>query len=162
LSGNCIEPQRPFRSSTPATPWIKTVKPDGSSIIEKRSQVLLAPVVLAAGSAATAVAAEPPLKTLPSQQEIWITGTIQRGNGQYAPGDYATLRLDRRRKAKVAAQNFFAALKNNCFSTASVELSRSRQTATGPGCVKTHAAWAKHKKRLVRTLYIGLAARREG
>jgi len=35
---------------------------------------------------ATAVAAEPPLKTLPSQQEIWITGTIERGKGQYAPG----------------------------------------------------------------------------
>jgi hypothetical protein len=77
------------------------------------------------------VAAEPPLKTLPSQQEIWITGTIRPGNGQYAPGDYTTLQLDRRRKAKVAAQNFFAALKNNCFSTASVELSRPRQTATG-------------------------------
>jgi len=41
------------------------------------------------------VAAEPPLKTLPSQQDIWITGTIQRRNGQYVPGDYTSLRLDR-------------------------------------------------------------------
>jgi hypothetical protein len=48
--------------------------------MKKRSQALLASAVLAAGSAATAVAAEPPLKTLPSQQDIWITGTIQRGN----------------------------------------------------------------------------------
>jgi hypothetical protein len=32
---------------------------------------------------------------LPSQQDIWITGTIQRGQRQYAPGDYASLRLDR-------------------------------------------------------------------
>ncbi|SOE98023.1 hypothetical protein SAMN05446635_5978 [Burkholderia sp. OK233] len=63
--------------------------------MKKRSQVLLAAAVLAAGSAAAAVAAEPPLKTLPSQQDIWITGTIQRGNGQYAPGDYTSLRLDR-------------------------------------------------------------------
>jgi hypothetical protein len=63
--------------------------------MKKRLQALLASAVLAAGSAATAVAAEPPLQTLPSQQEIWITGTIQRGNGQYAPGDYTTLRLDR-------------------------------------------------------------------
>jgi hypothetical protein len=41
------------------------------------------------------VAAEPPLKTLPSQQEIWITGTIERGNGEDAPGDYTSLLLDR-------------------------------------------------------------------
>jgi hypothetical protein len=62
--------------------------------MKKSSQAMLASAVLAASSAATAVAAEPPLKTLPSQQEIWITGTIERGNGQYAPGDYTTLRLD--------------------------------------------------------------------
>jgi hypothetical protein len=62
--------------------------------MKERSQALLASAVLAAGSAA-AVAAEPPLKTLPSQQDIWITGTIQRGNGQYAPGEYTSLRLDR-------------------------------------------------------------------
>jgi hypothetical protein len=34
--------------------------------MKKRSQALLASAVLAGGSAATAVAAEPPLKTLPS------------------------------------------------------------------------------------------------
>ncbi|MGF7001574.1 hypothetical protein [Paraburkholderia sp. GAS32] len=62
--------------------------------MKERSQALLASAVLAVGSAA-AVAAEPPLKTLPSQQDIWITGTIQRGNGQYAPGEHTSLRLDR-------------------------------------------------------------------
>jgi hypothetical protein len=63
--------------------------------MKERSQALLASAVLAVGSAAAAVAAEPPLKTLPSQQDIWITGTIQRGNGQYAPGEHTSLRLDR-------------------------------------------------------------------
>jgi len=63
--------------------------------MKERSQALLASAVLAASSAAAGVAAEPPLKTLPLQQDIWITGTIQRGNGQYAPGDYTSLRLDR-------------------------------------------------------------------
>ena len=61
--------------------------------MKQRSQALLASAILAAGSAAAA--AEPPLKTLPSQQDIWITGTIQRGHGEYAPGDYTSLRLDR-------------------------------------------------------------------
>jgi hypothetical protein len=59
------------------------------------TQALLALTLLGIGSAAVAVAAEPPLKTLPSQQEIWITGTIERGNGQFAPGAYTILRLDR-------------------------------------------------------------------
>ena len=63
--------------------------------MKERSQALLTSAVLAAGSAAAAVAAEPPLKTLPSRQDIWITGTIQRGSGQYAPGDHTSLRLDR-------------------------------------------------------------------
>jgi hypothetical protein len=63
--------------------------------MNNRSQALLALAVVAAASAASAMATEPPLKTLPSQQEIWITGTIERGNGEYAPGDYATLRMDR-------------------------------------------------------------------
>jgi hypothetical protein len=63
--------------------------------MKNRSQALLALAVLAAASAASAMATEPPLKTLPSQQEIWITGTIERSNGEYAPGDYTTLRLDR-------------------------------------------------------------------
>ncbi|SAL06921.1 hypothetical protein AWB81_07823 [Caballeronia arationis] len=60
--------------------------------MKQRSKALLA---FLAASPAAAAAAEPPLKTLPSQQDIWITGTIQRGHGQYAPGDYTTLRLDR-------------------------------------------------------------------
>jgi hypothetical protein len=64
--------------------------------MKNRSRALLALAALAAASAATAMATEPPLKTLPSQQEIWITGTIERGNGEYAPGGYTTLRLDRR------------------------------------------------------------------
>lgn len=59
--------------------------------MKQRSQALLALAILAASPAA----AEPPLKTLPSQQDIWITGTIQRGHGQSAPGDYTALRLDR-------------------------------------------------------------------
>ena len=63
--------------------------------MKEHSQALLASAVLAAGSVAVAVAAEPPLKTLPQDLDIWITGTIQRGNGQYAPGDYTSLRLDR-------------------------------------------------------------------
>lgn len=63
--------------------------------MKKSSQALLASAILAVGSAATAVATEPPLKILPLQQDIWITGTIERGNGQYALGDYTILRLDR-------------------------------------------------------------------
>lgn len=49
--------------------------------MKQRSQAVLASAILAAGSAAAAAAAaaEPPLKTLPSQQDIWITGTILRG-----------------------------------------------------------------------------------
>lgn len=38
--------------------------------------------------------AGPPLKRLPLQQDIWSGGTIQQGNGHYAPGDYTTLLLD--------------------------------------------------------------------
>ena len=40
------------------------------------------------------MATEPPLKTLPSQEEICITGTTERGPGEDAPGDYTTFRLD--------------------------------------------------------------------
>lgn len=49
--------------------------------MKERSHALLASAVLAVGSAAAAVAAEPPLKTLPSQQDIWITGTIRGATG---------------------------------------------------------------------------------
>ncbi|WP_425273218.1 hypothetical protein [Paraburkholderia steynii] len=41
------------------------------------------------------MSANPPSRTLPLQGDIWITGTIQRGSGQYAPGDYTTILLDR-------------------------------------------------------------------
>jgi len=51
--------------------------------MKKRAQAVLALAVLAAGSAATAMAAEPPLQTLPLRQEIWITGTVQRSAGQF-------------------------------------------------------------------------------
>jgi hypothetical protein len=36
-----------------------------------------------------------PLRTLPLQGDIWITGTIQRGSDRYVPGDYTTILLDR-------------------------------------------------------------------
>ncbi|AQH05074.1 hypothetical protein A9R05_39245 (plasmid) [Burkholderia sp. KK1] len=36
-----------------------------------------------------------PLRTLPLQGDIWITGTIQRGSDRYALGDYTTILLDR-------------------------------------------------------------------
>src|SRR5471032_2948288 len=64
--------------------------------MKKRAQAVLALAVLAAGSAATAMAAEPPLQTLPLQQEIWITGTVQRSAGQFLSGNQTTLQLDRR------------------------------------------------------------------
>ncbi|TCK88609.1 hypothetical protein [Paraburkholderia sp. BL9I2N2] len=64
--------------------------------MKNMSGARLAAAVLIAGSCpAMAVPAGPSLKTLPLQQDIWIGGTIQQGNGQYAPGDYTTLLLDR-------------------------------------------------------------------
>jgi hypothetical protein len=57
---------------------------------------IAAAAVLVAGSLPViALAAAHSLRTLPAQQDIWITGTIQRGNGQYAPGAYTTILLDR-------------------------------------------------------------------
>jgi hypothetical protein len=35
-----------------------------------------------------------PWKCCLLQRVVWIRGTIQQGNGQYAPGDYTTLLLD--------------------------------------------------------------------
>jgi hypothetical protein len=55
--------------------------------MKKRAQAVLTLAVLAAGSAATAMAAEPPLQTPPLQQEIWITGTVQRSAGQFLSGN---------------------------------------------------------------------------
>ncbi|KVK84170.1 hypothetical protein WJ47_13775 [Burkholderia ubonensis] len=61
-----------------------------------RSRGLLAAVALAAGAFPAAVVAVAPLpRALPAQQDIWISGTIRRGSGQFAPGDYTTIRLDR-------------------------------------------------------------------
>ncbi|MFA8391172.1 hypothetical protein ACEPUD_13800 [Burkholderia ubonensis] len=59
-----------------------------------RSRGLLAAAALAAGAFSGAVVAVAP-RALPALQDIWISGTIQRGNGQFAPGDYTTIRLDR-------------------------------------------------------------------
>ena len=42
-----------------------------------------------------AMPASAPVRTLPLQDDIWITGTVQRGSDQYAPGDYTTILLDR-------------------------------------------------------------------
>ena len=64
--------------------------------MKKRAQAVQASAVLAAGSMATLMAAEPPLQTLPSQQEIWITGTVLRSAGQFLSGNQTTLQLDRR------------------------------------------------------------------
>ena len=64
--------------------------------MNKRSHALLAWAIVIAGMLpVTALSAVPPLQMLPLQQDIWITGTIQRGNGQFAPGDYTSLQLDR-------------------------------------------------------------------
>ncbi|KWC36932.1 hypothetical protein WL51_17425 [Burkholderia ubonensis] len=61
-----------------------------------RSRGLLAAAALAAGAfPAAAVAVAPLPRALPAQQDIWISGTIRRGSGQFAPGDYTTIRLDR-------------------------------------------------------------------
>ncbi|KVD41169.1 hypothetical protein WI84_06665 [Burkholderia ubonensis] len=61
-----------------------------------RSRGRLAVAALAAGAFPAAVVAVAPLpRALPAQQDIWISGTIQRGSGQFAPGDYTTIRLDR-------------------------------------------------------------------
>ena len=62
--------------------------------MRNRSHALFASATLAAGSAALAMAAEPPLKILPLQQDIWITGTVQQNAGQFLPGNQTTLRLD--------------------------------------------------------------------
>ncbi|BAX63689.1 hypothetical protein [Burkholderia stabilis] len=60
------------------------------------SRGLLAAAALAAGAFPGAVVAVAPLpRTSPALQDIWISGTIQRGNGEFAPGDYTTIRLDR-------------------------------------------------------------------
>ncbi len=62
----------------------------------KRRLCVLVPAAVIAGLwSENAMSASPPLPTLPLQYDIWITGTIQRGSGKYAPGDYTTIMLDR-------------------------------------------------------------------
>ena len=62
----------------------------------KRPLCVLFPVIVIAGLwSENAMSASPPLPTLPLQHDIWITGTVQRGSGAYAPGDYTTITLDR-------------------------------------------------------------------
>ena len=64
--------------------------------MKKRSNALLAAAALAAVVFPADVrAAAHPLRRLPIQQDIWIAGTIQKGNGKYAAGDYTIILLDR-------------------------------------------------------------------
>lgn len=63
--------------------------------MKTRLSVLVMAALLAGCWPESAIPASLPLRTLPLQGDIWITGTIQRGSGQYAPGDYTTILLDR-------------------------------------------------------------------
>ena len=63
--------------------------------MKRRYVLLAAAVVIASSWSEDALSASSPLRTLPLQGDIWITGTIQRGSGEYAPGDYTTILLDR-------------------------------------------------------------------
>ncbi|MBV8629015.1 MAG: hypothetical protein JO371_14300 [Paraburkholderia sp.] len=61
----------------------------------KKQCVLVSAAVIIGLWSEHAISASAPLPTLPLQRDIWITGTVQRGNGIYAPGDYTTIMLDR-------------------------------------------------------------------
>jgi hypothetical protein len=63
--------------------------------MKKRLPVLAMAALIASAWPERTMSASPPSRTLPLQGDIWITGTIQRGSGQYAPGDYTTILLDR-------------------------------------------------------------------
>ncbi|CAN7748334.1 hypothetical protein LJR267_010384 [Paraburkholderia hospita] len=63
--------------------------------MKKRLPVLAMAALIASAWPEGTMSASPPSRTLPLQGDIWITGTIQRGSGQYAPGDYTTILLDR-------------------------------------------------------------------
>jgi hypothetical protein len=57
--------------------------------------VLIPAIVIVGVWSENAMSASPPLPTLPLQHDIWITGTVQCGSWQYAPGGYMTIMLDR-------------------------------------------------------------------
>ena len=57
--------------------------------------VLAALATIASSGFEGASAASQPLLTLPLDRDIWVTGTIQRGNGTLAQGDYTAITLDR-------------------------------------------------------------------
>ena len=57
--------------------------------------VLAALAMIASSGSQGALATSQPLRTLPMERDIWLTGTIQRGNGTLAQGDYTTIMLDR-------------------------------------------------------------------
>jgi hypothetical protein len=57
--------------------------------------VLAALATIASSGFEGASAASQPLLTLPLDRDIWLTGTIQRGNGTLAQGDYTAITLDR-------------------------------------------------------------------
>ncbi|WP_180736529.1 hypothetical protein [Paraburkholderia sp. PGU19] len=63
--------------------------------MKKRLPVLAMAALISSAWPEGTMPASPPSRTLPLQGDIWITGTIQRGSGQYAPGDYTTILLDR-------------------------------------------------------------------
>lgn len=61
-----------------------------------RSFAVLAAIATIAGLGSEGVvAASQPLLKLPMERDIWLTGTIQRGSGTLAQGDYTTIMLDR-------------------------------------------------------------------
>ena len=57
--------------------------------------VLAALATIASSGSQGALATSQPLRTLPMERDIWLTGTIQRGNGTLAQGDHTTIMLDR-------------------------------------------------------------------
>lgn len=63
--------------------------------MNRRLCVLVPAMVIAGLWSENAMSASSPLPTLPLQYDIWITGTVQRGSGKYAPGHYTTIMLDR-------------------------------------------------------------------
>ena len=63
--------------------------------MKKQLWALLAAAVIVSSWSKETVSASPQLQTLPLERDIWITGTIQRGSGKFALGDYTTIRLDR-------------------------------------------------------------------